>query len=93
VFRSLQCVDKWPTKLRAELLQQLRMSQQLVLKVLIQRLKFGIELFVEEDGLLHRLIMACDPYGVKSISVRPDGRPGTRAVMMINDRRSFSAST
>ena len=50
---SLECIHGWAPELRAEFLQQLGVSQQFVLQILIQRLELDVELFVEEDGPIH----------------------------------------
>lgn len=61
MLRSLEDIHARSPELRAKLLQQLRMSQQLILQVLVERLKLQVEL------LMKRTFQGMAYYGFLSI--------------------------
>ena len=67
MLRSVERIDSGSAKLRTELLQQLCVGEQLILEILIQRLKLHVKLFVEENGPRHCVLcppihMVASPY-------------------------------
>ncbi|MCE1181323.1 MAG: hypothetical protein LWW81_03315 [Rhodocyclales bacterium] len=47
MLRAFQAIHRWPPEIRAELAEQLRMGQELILQGFIESLKLGIECIVE----------------------------------------------